>query len=143
MSRNRERLRVNPVTKANKEDIKMFKYNTKEAFKNAIHKANIAKTKMQLLALMTASVAASPITVLAGTGGTDPTATVETVLDYVTLVFPLIGAPLVLVGAFKLFMAYRNNQPEEYSSAAKDVAIGAVMIVFRAFVWTGLKSVIF
>lgn len=120
----------------------MFKYKTKDAFNNAIQKANTVKTKIQLM-LLTAVTTLTPVSVFAGTGSTSPEATVEVVLDYVTLVFPLIGIPLVLVGAFKLFMAYRNNQPEEYSSAAKDLAIGAIMIAFRVVVWTGLKKALF
>lgn len=120
----------------------MFRHKTKEAFDHAIQKANMIRAKMQI-ALMTAAAGASPVTVFAGSGATDPTATVETVMDYVVLIFPLIGVPLVLVGAFKAFMAYRSNQPEEYSAAAKDVAIGSVMIAFQVFIWRGLKSVIF
>ena len=62
------------------------------------------------------------------------------IADLVVGIFPLIGVFLILVGGFKIFMAYRNNQPEEQTSAAKDIVIGAVLIVFRAFVWTAIKG---
>ncbi len=119
----------------------MFRYNSKETFRNAIEKVNIAKQRAQL-ALMTAVALGTPVPVLAATGGTDPNTTLRGVLDLVTLVFPLIGAPLALAGAFKLFMAYRNNQPEEMSSATKDLAIGIVMIVFRVLIWPSLANLI-
>lgn len=65
---------------------------------------------------------------------------VMNIADLVVGIFPLIGVFLILVGGFKIFMAYRNNQPEEQTSAAKDIVIGAVLIVFRAFVWTAIKT---
>lgn len=65
---------------------------------------------------------------------------VMNIADLVVGIFPLIGVFLILVGGFKIFMAYRNNQPEEQTSAAKDIVIGAVLIVFRAFVWTAIKG---
>ena len=68
---------------------------------------------------------------------------VETIAETVVNIFPLIGIFFVIAGAFKLFMAYRNNNPEDQTAAAKDIVIGAVFIVFRVFVWTSLKTAIF
>lgn len=68
---------------------------------------------------------------------------VKAAVDMVVNIFPLVGAFFVVAGVFKLVMAYRNNQPEDQSTAAKDIVIGAVLIVFRAFAWTPISNVIF
>ena len=68
---------------------------------------------------------------------------VKAAVDMVVNIFPLVGAFFVVAGVFKLVMAYRNNQPEDQTTAAKDIVIGAVLIVFRAFAWTPISNVIF
>lgn len=86
----------------------------------------------------------SAVSVLAdeGGGGKDAGGIVAGIAEIVVDIFPLIGIFFVIAGAFKLIMAYRNNQPEDQTSAAKDIVIGAVFIVFRLFVWTTLKPLI-
>lgn len=75
--------------------------------------------------------------------GADANSIVKDIASLVVDVFPLIGVFFVIAGAFKLFMAYRNNNPEDQTAAAKDIVIGAVFIVFRAFAWPTLSNAIF
>lgn len=68
---------------------------------------------------------------------------VQAAVNVVVKIFPFIGAFFVIAGVFKLVMAYRNNQPEDQTTAAKDIVIGAVLIVFKAFVWDNISGTIF
>ena len=89
------------------------------------------------------ALGATQTNVFAATSGNDTADNlVMGIADLVVGIFPLIGVFLVLVGGFKIFMAYRNNQPEEQTSAAKDIVIGGVLIVFRVFIWTAIKGMI-
>lgn len=67
---------------------------------------------------------------------------VKGVLGVIVKIFPFIGGFFVLAGVFKLIMAYRNNQPEDQTAAAKDIVIGAVFIVFGTFVWDEISNLI-
>lgn len=67
---------------------------------------------------------------------------VYNIASVVVDIFPLVGIFFVLAGVFKLVMAYRQDNPEAQSSAAKDIVIGVVFIVFRAFVWTIVRNAI-
>ncbi len=62
---------------------------------------------------------------------------VKNIIDAIMTMFPVIGVVLMLVGGFKLFMAFRNNQPDSYSDAAKDIVIGGILIGFKALIWSG------
>jgi hypothetical protein len=80
-----------------------------------------------------------------GSASSSESSAVSGILDLVgsvLIVTILIGIPLIAAGAFKLVMAYRSNQPDEMSSAAKDIAIGVALIIFRAVIWPGLKDAI-
>lgn len=67
---------------------------------------------------------------------------VYNIASVVVNIFPLVGIFFVLAGIFKLVMAYRQDNPEAQSSAAKDIVIGVVFIVFRVFVWNTVKGAI-
>ena len=54
--------------------------------------------------------------------------------------FPAVGIVLALVGGFKLFMAFRNDQPDAYSGAAKDIVIGVVLATFATVVWPVISA---
>lgn len=73
----------------------------------------------------------------------DASSLVKSIIDVVVKIFPLVGAFFVVAGIFKLVMAYRNDQPEAQTAAAKDIVIGAVFIVFFGFVWTPISKVLF
>lgn len=73
----------------------------------------------------------------------DPGQIVQKACDVVVGIFPFIGAFFALSGVFKLILAYRNDQPEAQTAAAKDIVIGAVFIAFRVFVWDAIKGVVF
>lgn len=68
---------------------------------------------------------------------------VKAAVDIVVNIFPLVGAFFIVAGVFKLIMAYRNNQPEDQSTAAKDIVIGAVLVAFRVFAWNTISGLIF
>lgn len=63
--------------------------------------------------------------------------------DILTYIFPLMGAFFVLSGAVKWVMAFRSEQPEQQAAAVKELIIGVVCIVFRAFLWSPISSVVF
>lgn len=63
--------------------------------------------------------------------------------DILTYIFPLMGAFFVLSGAVKWVMAFRSEQPEQQAAAVKELIIGLVCIVFRAFLWNPIASVVF
>lgn len=107
--------------------------------KEIVTKVNEWKARASV-AVMTAGVGLAPFAANARAGSAEDA--VLSIAELVVDIFPLIGVFFVIAGAFKLFMAYRNNQPEEQSSAAKDIVIGAVLIVFRAFAWPAIRSVI-
>lgn len=69
---------------------------------------------------------------------------VQKSLEAIIDIFPWIGAFFVVAGGFKLVMAYRNDQPEAQTSAAKDIVIGAVFLAFKFLFWDAfMKSMIF
>lgn len=68
---------------------------------------------------------------------------VGTVADAIAGVLPFIGVFFLLAGAVKTVNGFRNdNNPEAIASGAKDLVIGAVLVAFRAFLWTPIKSAI-
>jgi hypothetical protein len=67
---------------------------------------------------------------------------VKTLIDVATWLFVFMGAFYLLPGLFKLINSLRNNQPEETSGAAKDVAIGIVLCMFKVL-WKGVSGVLF
>lgn len=106
---------------------------------------NSLKAKWAMLSAMVATTlpqVASANTTPAG-GSDQPENVVQAVIEVVVNIFPLIGAFFVVAGVFKLIMAYRNDQPEAQTAAAKDIVIGAIFIVFRVFAWEPVSNVIF
>lgn len=50
-----------------------------------------------------------------------------------------IGIPIACVGAFKLIMAFRNDQGDAVPAAARDLAIGVVLILFST-IWGAIQG---
>lgn len=117
---------MNVLRKQNKTDVIV---KSKKQFHNT-------KAKMAGLA----SVLALALPQMASAAASDPGALVGDIIDVVVDIFPFIGAFFIVSGAFKLFLAYRNDQPESQTAAAKDLVIGAVFVVFRVFVWDAIKG---
>lgn len=117
----------------------------KEAGGKVCTVAGKVKNKAELLAtgLMCEAMLMQSSFAKATSGSGEADNVVKTAVDMVVNIFPLVGAFFVVAGVFKLVMAYRNNQPEDQTTAAKDIVIGAVLIVFRAFAWTPISNVIF
>lgn len=65
------------------------------------------------------------------------------IADVLTYIFPLMGAFFVLSGAVKWVMAFRSEQPEQQASAVKEIIIGIVCVVFRAFLWQPISGIVF
>lgn len=114
-------------------------------------KANAARTSAQI-ALIGASISAQRLMAYAGQTQTLHTATneningvsmVETITNTIAGVFPWIGAFFILMGAFKVFLAFRNDQPESMTGAVKDIIVGVIFVAFKAFIWTSLSNMIF
>lgn len=75
--------------------------------------------------------------------GDDPSTLVKEVINIVVKMFPYVGAFFIVAGLFKLFLAYRNDQPEAQAGAAKDIVIGAVFVVFAVFAWDPISNLLF
>lgn len=68
---------------------------------------------------------------------------VKTIIDNILLkLFPLVGVFFILSGIFKLILAYRSDNPEGQTAAAKDIAIGAALCVI-ALLWLPIGNLIF
>lgn len=117
----------------------------KEAGGKVCTVAGKVKNKAELLAtgLMCEAMLMQSSFAKATSGSGEADNVVKAAIDMVVNIFPLVGAFFVVAGVFKLVMAYRNNQPEDQTTAAKDIVIGAVLIVFRAFAWTPISNAIF
>lgn len=96
--------------------------------------------KEESAAMIVAGAYSWNMTSYAEEGGQTPVSVVLTLLDKIILIFPAIGIGIALVGAFKLFMAFRNDQPDSYSNAIKDISIGVVLIIFKLFIWETIKG---
>lgn len=101
----------------------------------------VGRAKAEITALSLA-LATAP-TMVNAAPGKDPGTIVKAAIEVVVKIFPFVGAFFVVAGIFKLILAYRNDQPEAQAGAAKDIVIGAVFIVFAAFVWEPMSKVIF
>ena len=103
---------------------------------------SIATKAQNSAGLMAVSAAAGslPVVASATAGTTEAKNKVTAIAEIVVDIFPLIGIFFIIAGGFKLFMAYRNDQPEAQTSAAKDVVIGAVLVAFRVFAWPVIKN---
>ncbi len=55
-------------------------------------------------------------------------------------VLAVIGIPIALMGAFKLIMAFRNDQGDAVPAAARDLAIGIFLTVSGAVLGPILSS---
>ena len=63
------------------------------------------------------------------------------VLDQIIPYVGAIGIPIACVGAFKLIMAFRNDQGDAVPAAARDLAIGVVLILFSV-IWGAISPVL-
>lgn len=105
----------------------------KEKTSKLMRKMHLAKAKLGILAA--AAMTATPTMVHAATKA-EAENLIFDIVDKVVDIFPFIGVFFVVAGGFKLIMAYRNDQPEAQSSAAKDIVIGVVFIAFKVLFWT-------
>lgn len=107
--------------------------------------------KAQYLATSLAlAMATAKVPVFAGNGssigsgaGDDPSAIVKEAINIVVKMFPYVGGFFIVAGLFKLFLAYRNDQPEAQAGAAKDIVVGAVFVVFAVFAWDPISNLLF
>lgn len=67
----------------------------------------------------------------------------KSLADILTYIFPLMGGFFVLSGAIKWVMAFRSEQPEQQAAAVKELIIGLVCVVFKAFLWKPISNVVF
>lgn len=104
----------------------------KEKTQKLAQKMNLAKAKMGIL-LATAMTATPTIAQATNAGAKG---LIFTIVDKVVSIFPFVGVFFIVSGAFKLVMAYRNDQPEAQTGAAKDIVIGVVFVAFKVMFWT-------
>lgn len=97
---------------------------------------------MALISAMTSPLTVSAAGLAEKNSSSDAGSIVATIAGVIVNIFPLVGVFFVISGVFKLVMAYRNDQPEAQTAAAKDIVIGAVFIVFRAFIWNSIATAI-
>lgn len=114
----------------------------KEKFENLV--AKITKCKMEIAGVAASAMVGMPMLVSADNGGMNGTAdaksAVASIAEIVVDIFPFIGIFFVISGVFKLIMAYRGDNPEQQSAAAKDIVIGVVFLAFRVFAWPAIKA---
>lgn len=91
--------------------------------------------KLLMAAMITMSGMAQTASATSTAGGV-----MKQVVEIVVDIFPLFGGIFILLGVFTLFMAIKTDQPEKKNTAIMDIAIGSIMIVFRAFVWDKISS---
>ena len=103
---------------------------------------NKAKAVMLMLTSAWLYLCTTGTQVMAAGEPSDPSNIVTTTIGTIVKIFPYVGGFFVVAGVFKLVMAYRNNNHEDQSSAAKDIVIGAVFIAFKLFIWNSIKAVI-
>lgn len=119
----------------------VFKRQDRENGVIARSKNRFNDTKVKIAGIASAVALALPQMASAAAG--DPGAVVKAAIDVVVKIFPFVGAFFVVAGIFKLILAYRNDQPESQTAAAKDIVIGAVFIAFATFVWPAFSGLIF
>ena len=101
---------------------------------------NSTKTKIGLASTAVAMAMANPYGLLASND--KASGIVKGIAGTVIMIFPLVGIFFVIAGVFKLVLAYRNDQPESQTAAAKDIVIGAVLIGF-SIIWDVVSGLIF
>lgn len=115
--------------------------------KKLMKKAGILLANTKFKASCYALVAANAVSIVQAQAFSGDRSTgdsiVKTAIDAIVGLFPWVGAFFVVSGAFKLVMAYRGENPEAQTGAAKDIVIGAVLIIFKAFIWESLAAIIF
>lgn len=131
--------------------MKLLSVETKErmAEKKAVMKEKIAK-RLETVKLLLMQAEYEAFAFIAGGcslstayGTGEAPGIIVSIIDQIITLFPAVGVVIALVGAFKLFMAFRNDQPDSYSNAVKDIVIGALLIGFEKLIWSGganLKS---
>lgn len=110
---------------------KNFIQKTKEKFLYAKTRTELAVAGVAA-SMMTSNVYAGSIS---GSGDGGASEKIAGIVDIVVKIFPWIGAFFIIAGVLKLFLAYRNDQPEAQTGAAKDIVIGVVLVVFGAFIY--------
>lgn len=109
--------------------------------KRLAHAMKHIATKMEnKVGMAVASSVAAGILPVTASATAEAKTKVTDIAGIVVDIFPLIGVFFIIAGGFKLIMAYRNDQPEAQTSAAKDIVIGVVLVVFRVFAWPTLRN---
>ena len=106
-------------------------------------KAFAGRTALKTATAATLVMAAVQTAMCDGNGKSEITSLVKSIIDVIVQIFPFVGAFFIVSGVFKLIQAYRTDQPENQASAAKDIVIGAVFVVFKAFVWDQISKGVF
>ena len=92
------------------------------------------KTKATILAM---AAAGFPMTAYAAD---ELMRKVKPLIELIASVFPAVGVFFILLGAWKLFQAFRTDQPDAQAGAAKDIVIGVVFVVFKTFAMPTILS---
>ena len=75
-----------------------------------------------------------------GVNKNDPSGLAKSMIGVIVGLFPIIGVFMIVAGAIRLLLAYRNNQPDEYSGAGKDIVIGGAFLAFKYLFWDNIIS---
>lgn len=100
-------------------------------------KQKLMRCKLELFysLCMIATYCSCVNTTYATPSSVDPNNLIKSIIEGVMDLFPAVGIVIALVGAFKLYMAFRNDQPDAYSNSIKDIVIGALLVAFRYTIW--------
>lgn len=102
----------------------------KNKFNNVFQKigAFISKRKAEVYAFFGTVPLMCGMPVYASAFGAKVEPIASFIVDYI---ITAIGVFFILAGAVKLFLAYRNNNPDSQTEAAKDIVIGVGFVAFR------------
>ena len=109
----------------------------KERLMNGLAKVKTEATACST-ALMVAMATNPTVSATMNSGAADK---MVKLLNVIVPYIAVIGIPLAAVGAFKLIQAFRNDQGDQIPSAARDLAIGILLVLFPA-IWSVIADVV-
>lgn len=115
----------------------------KGVISNAKNKLVVAKNKLAIAVTMASVAVMTSPAYAVGVNSAAATNKAKGIADILVNIFPLMGAFFALSGVIKWVMAFRSEQPEQQASAVKEIIIGVVCIVFRAFLWSPISDIVF
>lgn len=107
---------------------------------NETKRKNLSTNIKTAVAVFVTTLAMAP-TVFAADMDAGAASTMKNLVGKILPYIAVIGIPVALMGGFKLIMAFRNDQGDAVPAAARDLAIGIVLIAFGGLGKTLLDAI--